>query len=242
MLGITLNIIVLFSLILVAGLLVDAVIVTTEFADTRLSKGINRFQAYKDGASRMFWPITSSTATTLMVFLPLLFWPGIVGQFMKYLPITMIFVLTSSLLMALIFVPVIGSLFGKKPKRILHKTISTKVLQINIKIFYQTSYYNNATYFFNNWDFFLYIFKWVWVFPSFQISSQKKQKFKSFLGEIFLLPKDNIVKSAEKALKFPEGVDIIYARSKNPENNDPRDSIGKYDTLQIGRKENQLIK
>ena len=100
-----------------AGLLVDAVIVTTEFADTRLSKGINRFQAYKDGASRMFWPITSSTATTLMVFLPLLFWPGIVGQFMKYLPITMIFVLTSSLLMALIFVPVIGSLFGKKPKK-----------------------------------------------------------------------------------------------------------------------------
>ena len=117
MLGITLNIIVLFSLILVAGLLVDAVIVTTEYADTRLAKGINKFQAYRDGASRMFWPITSSTATTLMVFLPLLFWPGIVGQFMKYLPITMIFVLSSSLLMALIFVPVIGSLVGKNPKK-----------------------------------------------------------------------------------------------------------------------------
>ena len=114
----------LFSLILVAGLLVDAVIVTTEYADRRLSKGINRKDAYRDGAARMFWPITSSTATTLMVFLPLLFWPGIVGQFMKYLPITMIIVLISSLLMALIFVPVIGGVVGKKPSKSSSRKVS----------------------------------------------------------------------------------------------------------------------
>ena len=62
----------------------------------------------------MAWPIIASTITTLMVFLPLLFWPGIVGGFMKYLPITVIAVLSASLIMALIFVPVMGGMFGKK--------------------------------------------------------------------------------------------------------------------------------
>ena len=107
------NIVVLFSLILVAGMLVDAVIVTTEYADRKISQSINKTDAYKEAAIRMSWPIIASTITTLMVFLPLLFWPGIVGGFMKYLPITVIFVLSASLLMALVFVPVLGSIFGK---------------------------------------------------------------------------------------------------------------------------------
>ena len=107
------NIIVLFSLILVAGILVDGVIVTTEHADRKISLGYDRRAAYLEGAVRMSWPIVASTVTTLMVFFPLLVWPGIVGQFMKYLPITMIVVLSASLLMALIFIPILGSLVGK---------------------------------------------------------------------------------------------------------------------------------
>ena len=113
-LGVTMNIIVLFSLILVAGMLVDGVIVTTEYADRRISQRADRKTAYRDGALRMSWPIIASTVTTLMVFLPLLFWPGIVGGFMKYLPITVICVLSASLVMALIFVPVLGGMIGKK--------------------------------------------------------------------------------------------------------------------------------
>ena len=112
--GVTMNIIVLFSLILVAGMLVDGVIVTTEYADRRIATGESRRNAYRMGAQRMAWPIISSTVTTLMVFMPLLFWPGIVGQFMKYLPMTVIAVLLSSLFMALIFIPVLGGMIGKK--------------------------------------------------------------------------------------------------------------------------------
>ena len=112
--GITMNIVVLFSLILVAGMLVDGVIVTTEYADRRIAMGVNRRDAYKDGAQRMAWPIISSTITTLMVFMPLLFWPGIVGQFMQYLPMTVMAVLTASLAMALVFIPVLGGLIGKR--------------------------------------------------------------------------------------------------------------------------------
>ena len=115
MMGVTMNIIVLFSLILVAGMLVDGVIVTTEYADRRIDPmGSTRREAYRIGAQRMAWPIISSTITTLMVFMPLLVWPGIVGQFMKYLPITVICVLTASLFMALIFIPVLGGMIGKK--------------------------------------------------------------------------------------------------------------------------------
>ena len=108
------NIIVLFSLILVAGMLVDGVIVTTEYADRRIGQSVPRKQAYREGALRMSWPIIASAITTLMVFLPLLFWPGIVGGFMKYLPITVICVLSASIVMALVFVPVLGGLIGKK--------------------------------------------------------------------------------------------------------------------------------
>ncbi|MEF2071704.1 efflux RND transporter permease subunit [Consotaella aegiceratis] len=111
--GYTMNIIVLFSLILVAGMLVDGAIVTTELADRRLLEGHKPKDAYAYAAQRMAWPIISSTATTLAVFLPLLFWQGIVGEFMKYLPITVLITLTASLFMALIFVPVLGGRIGK---------------------------------------------------------------------------------------------------------------------------------
>ncbi|EIC20935.1 efflux RND transporter permease subunit [Thiorhodovibrio frisius] len=113
--GYTLNIVVLFSLILVVGMLVDGAIVVTELADRRLRQGQASRAAYAGAAKRMAWPVAASTLTTLAVFFPLLFWPGMVGEFMKYLPITVLIALTASLAMALIFLPVLGwTLGGRK--------------------------------------------------------------------------------------------------------------------------------
>ncbi|MBV7300004.1 efflux RND transporter permease subunit [Enterovibrio paralichthyis] len=111
--GLTINIVVLFSLIMAVGLLVDGAIVVTEYADRRMREGIQRTQAFREAAHRMAWPIIASTATTLAAFAPLLFWPGITGEFMGYMPLTLIATLSASLAMALLFVPVLGSLIGK---------------------------------------------------------------------------------------------------------------------------------
>jgi multidrug efflux pump len=110
--GITINMMVLFALIMAVGMLVDGAIVVTEMADRRMAEGDPRFVAYSRAAIRMSWPIIASTATTLAAFVPLALWPGTMGEFMKYLPITLIAVLSSSLVMALLFVPTLGSIFG----------------------------------------------------------------------------------------------------------------------------------
>lgn len=114
MLGLTINIVVLFSLIMAVGMLIDGAIVVTEMADRKMAEGMARSEAYAFAAKRMSWPITASTATTLAAFMPLLFWPGVVGEFMKYLPITLLATLSASLVMALIFVPTLGKLVGKR--------------------------------------------------------------------------------------------------------------------------------
>ncbi|MGJ7457967.1 efflux RND transporter permease subunit [Halomonas sp. MA07-2] len=111
-LGFTLNIVVLFSLILVAGMLVDGAIVVSELADRHLRQGQPPREAWVNAAARMSWPVIASTATTLAVFVPLLFWPGVVGEFMKYLPATVILCLLASLAMALVFLPTLGGVFG----------------------------------------------------------------------------------------------------------------------------------
>ncbi|MBM96566.1 MAG: MFS transporter [Oceanospirillaceae bacterium] len=107
--GNTMNMVVLFALILSIGMLVDGAIVVTEYAERQLALGLPPRTAYAEAAKRMAWPITASTATTLAVFLPLLFWPGTTGDFMKYLPLTLLYTLTASLVMALIVVPTIGA-------------------------------------------------------------------------------------------------------------------------------------
>jgi multidrug efflux pump len=112
--GFTLNIVVLFSLILVVGMLVDGAIVTIELADRYMQEGEPPTIAFAKASKRMAWPIIASTATTLMVFGPLLVWPGLVGEFMKFLPITVIITLIASLFMALIFIPVLGSVISSK--------------------------------------------------------------------------------------------------------------------------------
>jgi multidrug efflux pump len=110
--GVTINMMVLFALIMAVGMLVDGAIVVTEMADRRMAEGESRFNAYSRAAIRMSWPIIASTCTTLAAFVPLALWPGTSGEFMKYLPITLIAVLAASLIMALVFVPTLGSIFG----------------------------------------------------------------------------------------------------------------------------------
>ncbi len=112
--GLTVNIVVLFSLIMSVGMLVDGAIVVVELADRKMAEGLPRNQAYAVASNRMAWPIIAATATTLAAFMPLLFWPGVVGEFMKYLPITLIATLSASLFMALIFVPTLGAIIGKR--------------------------------------------------------------------------------------------------------------------------------
>jgi multidrug efflux pump len=111
--GFTINMVVLFSLIMSVGMLVDGAIVVTELADRKMAEGLERSAAYAEAARRMAWPIIASTATTVAAFAPLVFWPGVTGEFMKYLPLTLIATLSSSLLMALVFVPTLGSIFGR---------------------------------------------------------------------------------------------------------------------------------
>ncbi|MFW5724891.1 MAG: efflux RND transporter permease subunit [Bacteroidota bacterium] len=111
--GIQINMIVLFSLILALGLLVDNAIVAVDNIYRYVEHGFPVFEASKRAIGEIAWPIITSTATTLSAFLPLAFWGGIVGEFMKYLPITLIIVLASSLFVALVIVPVFSETFFK---------------------------------------------------------------------------------------------------------------------------------
>ncbi len=111
--GITLNVVVLFSLILALGLLVDNSIVVVENIYRFMDEGYSGIEASKKAASEVAMPIISSTATTLAAFVPLMFWPGIMGEFMQYLPLTLIIVLSSSLFVALVITPVFTSILMK---------------------------------------------------------------------------------------------------------------------------------
>ena len=116
LLGYTFNFMVMFGMLLGLGMLIDGGIVVTEYADRMMADGMDHKSAYSEAVRRMFWPVTASTATTLAAFLPLVFWPGVSGQFMGYLPVTVFTVLLGSLLYALMFGPVLGTLFGRPSK------------------------------------------------------------------------------------------------------------------------------
>ncbi|ESW79802.1 acriflavin resistance protein [Mesorhizobium sp. LSJC269B00] len=116
MMGYTINMIVLFSLILAVGMLVDDAIIVTEFAERRMGEGMPKEEAFTLAAKRMAGPVIAATMTRIAAFSPLLFWPGIIGDFMKYMPITLIVTLSASMLYALVFAPTLGALFAKAPE------------------------------------------------------------------------------------------------------------------------------
>ncbi|MFL1455540.1 efflux RND transporter permease subunit [Marinobacter sp. GN3S48] len=213
--GLTLNIVVLFSLILVAGMLVDGAIVVSELADRNLSEGLGVRSAWAQAASRMSWPIIASTATTLAVFAPLLFWPGVVGEFMKFLPTTVIICLAASLLMALVFLPVLGAVSGGKRARQsmgggvmmagYRKVLATLlgrpgltllgVLGLIIVIYAGYAKFNHGVEF----------------FPSVEPDSAQVQV--RARGDLSIWERDSIVREVEERLQGMPEVKALYARS-----------------------------
>lgn len=111
-LGMTVNMMVMFGLVLTVGMLVDGAIIMVEYADRKVAEGWSKAAAFKEAAKLMFWPLVSSTATTLIAFLPMLLWPGVPGEFMSYLPIMVMIVLSVALVTALIFLPSVGSVLS----------------------------------------------------------------------------------------------------------------------------------
>ncbi|PQV57454.1 multidrug efflux pump [Defluviimonas denitrificans] len=111
--GLTVNIVVLFSLILAVGMLVDDAIIVTEYAERRMAEGMDKRTAFAQASHKMTGPVLAATATRVAAFSPLLFWPGVVGEFMKYMPITLISTLSASLVYALIFAPTIGAIIAR---------------------------------------------------------------------------------------------------------------------------------
>ncbi|HEY2068812.1 MAG TPA: efflux RND transporter permease subunit [Rhizomicrobium sp.] len=112
-----LNEMIMFAMLLAVGILVDGAIIVVEYADRKMAEGHAPKLAFAEAAQRMFWPVVSATLTMIGAFLPMLLWPGVSGKFMSYFPITLIIVLFSSMVVALIFLPVMGGLFRKPPPR-----------------------------------------------------------------------------------------------------------------------------
>ncbi|MGO1503272.1 MAG: efflux RND transporter permease subunit [Marinobacter sp.] len=213
--GFTLNIVVLFSLILVAGMLVDGAIVVSELADRNLSEGQTVKGAWAEAASRMAWPIIASTATTLAVFVPLLFWPGVVGEFMKFLPITVIICLVASLAMALVFLPVLGGVSGgrrartvdtngrmmQRYRRLLSTLLSYPgftligVLALVVVVYVAYGKFNYGIEF----------------FPSVEPDSAQVQV--RARGDLSVMERDAIVQKVEDRLQGMPEVKALYARS-----------------------------
>ena len=108
--NVTINVVVLFSLILSVGILIDGAIIVVEYANRRASETDKLSSIFHLAARKMTRPVIASTLTTLAAFFPLIFWPGVAGEFMFYLPITLLTILSSSLFMALIFIPMLGNL------------------------------------------------------------------------------------------------------------------------------------
>jgi len=113
--GLTLNFMIMFAMLLAVGILVDGAIIVVEYADRKMTEGYPPKEAFAQAAVRMFWPVVSATATMIGAFLPMLLWPGVAGKFMSFFPITLIIILSASMVVALIFLPVLGGMLGKTP-------------------------------------------------------------------------------------------------------------------------------
>ncbi len=212
MAGYTVNIVVLFSLILAVGMLVDDAIIVTEFAERRMSEGMDKREAFAMASHRMAGPVTAATMTRVAAFSPLLFWPGIVGEFMKYMPITLIVTLSASLLYALIFVPTLGALIAKPfkhpPERkdgaymwVVGKAVRHPVivlfLALGVLVTVPVTYakYGNGVEFFPN------------VEPDFGLLYVKAR------GNLSIEEKDALVRQAETRMLGWPGIETVYTRS-----------------------------
>jgi len=113
LIGFSFNFMVLFGFLLAIGMIVDGAIIVAEYADTKMADGLSPREAYVEASARMFTPAMASMLTTMAAFLPLVFWPGVQGQFMSILPLTVFSVLASSVIYATILLPILGARFGR---------------------------------------------------------------------------------------------------------------------------------
>ncbi len=127
--GYTLNMIVLFSLTLALGMLVDNAIVIIENTYRYMQQGVPRVEASMKATGEVAWPVIGSTLTTLAAFFPMIFWPGIMGEFMKYLPITLIVTLSSSLFVAMIINPALCAFFMQVKTKINEEPLTAKEIE-----------------------------------------------------------------------------------------------------------------
>jgi multidrug efflux pump len=217
--GLTVNIVVLFSLILAVGMLVDDAIIVSEFAERRMSEGMAPREAYSLAARRMAGPVIAATATRVAAFSPLLFWPGTVGEFMKYMPITLIATLSASLAVALFFTPTLGALLGRaasvplderakdslKDRGLYMRTVhlalhhpgATLLLALALLIGVQMAYGKLG--------------KGVEFFPS--VEPDYGQVVVHARGNLSLDEKDRLVRSVEeRVLRYP-GLQTVYTRA-----------------------------
>lgn len=210
--GYTVNIVVLFSLILAVGMLVDDAIIVTEYAERQMSMGVHRREAFAAASHRMAGPVIAATMTRVAAFSPLLFWPGIVGEFMKYMPITLIVTLSASMLYALIFVPTLGAIIGKaEPHPENHKDglymwivgravrhpwiVLTLAIALLAAVPYAYGKYGKGAEFFPD------------VEPDYGLLYVKAR------GNLSIEEKDRLVHLAESRILGWPGVETVYART-----------------------------
>jgi multidrug efflux pump len=213
--GLTVNIVVLFSLILAVGMLVDDAIIVSEFAERRMSEGMEPRAAYSLAAKRMAGPVIAATSTRIAAFSPLLFWPGIVGEFMKYLPLTLIATLSASLVVALIFTPTLGAMLGRASehpkdrtvkdrgpymravKLVVRHPLATLGLSVVILVGVVQAYgqFGNGVEFFPD------------IEPDYGLVQVRAR------GNLSIYEKDNLVRQVEQRLLDMPELETVYARA-----------------------------
>lgn len=210
--GFTVNIVVLFSLILAVGMLVDDAIIVTEYAERRMSEGMDKREAFAQASHKMAGPVIAATTTRIAAFSPLLFWPGIVGEFMKYMPITLIVTLSASLVYALIFVPTLGALIAKPFKHppehkdgaymwVVGKAVRHPWIMLTLAISllgavpYAYVHYGKGVIFFPD------------VEPEFGLLYVKAR------GNLSIAEKDALVAQAEERILGWPGIETVYTRT-----------------------------
>ena len=211
MAGLTVNLVVLFSLILAVGMLVDDAIIVTEYAERRIGEGMDKTLAFSEASHRMAGPVIASTMTRIAAFSPLLFWPGIVGEFMKYMPITLIATLSASMLYALIFVPTLGSIISKPFKNPpVHKdggymwVVGKAIRHPFIVMFLTLGTLVAVPYTY------MQIGKGVEFFPN--VEPDFGQLYVKARGNLSIQEKDVLVRQAETRLLGWPGLETVYTR------------------------------
>ena len=243
--NVTINVVVLFALILSVGILIDGAIIVVEYANRRSSEGLSKKEVFILSAKQMSIPVIASTSTTLAAFFPLIFWPGIAGEFMFFLPVTLLAVLTSSLTMALIFIPVVGQIIGNdkelsqekiKNLNLLEKGDLSKIKGI------QGRYLNFMDYTLENPKKLIFLTITILIFiqtvylklgKGFEFFPPIEPDYAEIViharGNFSALEKDDIVKKIEKEVLKNQYIKNIYSRSgivKGDNRNESEDVIG----------------